>query len=403
MYSNIEIPRAPYASEEHQMLKKSLDTFFKKEAIPHYEQWEKEKRVPREFWQKMGDQGFLCMDVPEKYGGAGLDYTFSALVMERARYAGIDFGFAVHSDIVAPYIVNYGSEAQKLEYLPKMIAGESIASIGMTEPGVGSDLKALKTVAKDMGDHYLINGSKTFITNGTVAHFVICACRTNVGTPQEGISLIFIDKGTSGFTHGQPFDKIGLKASDTCELFFEDVKVPKTNLLGEEGKGFKYMMTELARERVCMAVEAIGSVAGVLDKTVQYVTERRMFNKSLAEFQNTQFKLADCAAELLVYQSFTDACIQLQAAHKLTPVQASIAKLKASEMQGKVIDECLQLFGGYGFIWEYPVARAYASARVARIYAGANEVMKIIISRSLFNEFYKEKQAKRQLAASEIK
>lgn len=400
MYSNIEIPRSPYASEEHQLLKKSLDTFFQKEAIPFYEQWEKEKRVPRSFWRKMGEQGYLCMDVPEDYGGAALDYTYSALVMERARYWGIDFGVGVHSDIVAPYIVNYGTEAQKLKYLPKMVSGECIASIGMTEPSVGSDLKALKTTAKDMGDHYLINGSKTFITNGTVAHFVICACRTNAGTPQEGISLIFIDKDTPGFTHGQPFEKIGLKASDTCELFFEDVKVPKSNLLGEEGMGFKYMMTELARERVCMAVEAIGAVAGVLDKTVEYVTERRMFKKSLAEFQNTQFKLADCAAELQVYQSFTDTCIQLQAAHKLTPIQASIAKLKASEMQGKVIDECLQLFGGYGFIWEYPVARAYASARVTRIYAGASEIMKLIISRGLFSEFYHAKKKKKQLLAT---
>ena len=402
MYSNIEIPRAPYASEEHQMLKKALDAFFEQEAIPHYEQWEKEKRIPRAFWKKLGDQGFLCMDVPEEYGGAGLDYTFSALVMERARYAGIDFGMAVHSDIVAPYIVKYGSTELKHKFLPKMISGEWVGSIGMTEPSCGSDLKALKTTAKDMGDHYLINGSKTFITNGLAASFVICACRTHVGTDQEGISLIFVEEGMPGFTRGQPFDKIGLKASDTCELFFEDVKVPKANLLGEEGKGFKYMMTELARERVSMAVEAIGTVEGILEKTIQYATERRMFKKSLAEFQNTQFKLADCAAELQVYQSFTDACIQLQADHKLTPVQASIAKLKASEMLGKVVDECLQLYGGYGFIWEYPVARAYGSARVARIYAGANEVMKLIISRALFSEFHKEKMAKKLRAVPQV-
>lgn len=400
MYSNIEIPRSPYASEEHQMLKKALDIFFQQEAIPYYEQWEKEQRVPRAFWRKMGEQGFLCMDVPETYGGAGLDFTYSALVMERARYWGIDFGVGVHSDIACPYIVKYGTEAQKQKYVTKMVTGEYIASIGMTEPSCGSDLKALKTTAKDMGDHYLINGSKTFITNGTVAHFVICACRTNLGTPNEGISLVLVDKDTPGFTHGKPFDKIGLKASDTCELFFEDVKVPKSNLLGEEGMGFKYMMTELARERACMAVEAVGSVAGILDKTIQYVTQRRMFKKSLAEFQNTQFKLADCAAELQIYQNYTDTCIKLQAAHKLHPVQASIAKLKASEMQGKVIDECLQLFGGYGFIWEYPVARAYAGARVARIYAGASEVMKLIISRALFSEFYKKQMGEKRRAVA---
>lgn len=388
MYDQIEINRTVYASEEHHMVRQALREFLKKEALPHYADWEKQKYVPKEFWQKMGEQGFLCMDLPEEYGGSGFDYTFSALVVEETRRAGIDYGIAVHSDIVAPYILKYGSEAQKKHYLPKMVTGELIGCIGMTEPSVGSDLKALKTRADDKGDHYLINGSKTFITNGYVADFVLSACRTNFGTPEEGISLIFIDKGTEGFSTGQPFDKVGAKAQDTCELFFEDVKVPKSNLMGEESMGFKYMMTELPRERLGIALECLGSAIGVLENTLQYVTERRAFKKAIAEFQNTQFKLADCAAEIQVYQAFIDRCVELQATHELSSVQASIAKLKASEMLGKVADECLQLFGGYGFIWEYEVARTYATGRVARIYGGTSEIMKLIISRALFRDFY---------------
>ncbi len=388
MYSSIEMPRAIYDTEEHKMVREALAQFLKKEGVAEYEKWEKQKFVSKDFWKKMGEQGFLCMDMPVEYGGSGFDFTFSALVIEETRKAGIDFGLIVHSDIVAPYILNYGTDAQKKHYLPKMVTAELIGSIGMSEPSVGSDLKALATTAIDKGDHYLINGSKTFITNGHCCDFVIAACRTNPGTPSEGISLIFIDKGIEGFTTGQPFDKIGAKAQDTCELFFEDVKVPKSNLLGEEGKGFKYMMVELPRERLTIALEALGSAIGVLEKTLQYVTERRAFNKSLSEFQNTQFKLADCAADVMVYQAFLDRCVELQSKHQLTPVQASAAKLKASEMVGKVADECLQLFGGYGFIWEYDVARAYASVRVLRIYGGTSEIMKLIISRALFKEFY---------------
>ncbi|MCL4118172.1 UNVERIFIED_CONTAM: hypothetical protein GTU68_003078 [Idotea baltica] len=389
MYKNIEIERRPYASEEHNLVRDAIDQFLAKEAIPNYERWEKEKMIPKNFWKQMGEQGFLCMDMPAEYGGGGFDFTFSALILERCRHAGVDFGIAVHSDIVAPYVLNYGTEAQKKEYLPKMATGEAIGAIGMSEPSAGSDLKALKTTAEDKGDHYLVNGSKTFITNGYVCDFVLCAVRTNVGTPQEGISLMFIDKDLEGFTTGQPFDKLGAKAQDTCELFFEDVKVPKDKLLGEEGMGFKYMMTELPRERLGIAIEAVASASGALDQTLQYVTERRAFKKALYEFQNTQFKLADCAAELQVYHSYMDHCIELQAAHKLTPTQGSIAKLKATEMYSKVVDECLQLHGGYGFIWEYSIARSYAASRVTRIYGGTSEIMKLIISRALFREFHK--------------
>ena len=396
MFSKIAIPRQAYASEEHQMLQTALDEFIKREALPNYEQWEKEKRIPKSFWRQMGEQGFLCLDMPEAYGGGGLDFTFSALVLERCRYQGLDFGIAVHSDIVAPYVLNYGTEAQRQKYLTKMASGEWIGSIGMSEPSAGSDLKSLKTTAVDKGDHYLVNGSKTFITNGYVCDFVCCAVRTNPGEANEGISLLLIDKAYEGFTTGQPFDKIGAKAQDTCELFFDNVRVPKENLLGEEGMGFKYMMQELPRERLGIGIEAIGSAEGVLDQTLQYVTERRAFKKAVAEFQNTQFKLADCAAELQVYQSFIDHCILLQKDHLLTAVQWSISKMKATEAYGKIVDECLQLHGGYGYIWEYGVARSYAAARVTRIYGGTNEIMKLIISRALFHGFYKKNKARQR-------
>ncbi len=392
MYSSIAIKREIYSSEEHQMVRHALRDFLSLEAMPHLEAWEKQGYVPKDFWLKMGAQGFLCMDMPEEYGGSGFDFSFSALVLEECRRMGIDFGIVVHSDIVAPYILRYGTEEQKSTYLPKMISGEWIGSIGMTEPSVGSDLKALKTTAEDKGDHYLVNGSKTFITNGYVADFVISAVRTHKGTHQEGISLLFIDKGLDGFTTGQPFDKVGIKYQDTCELFFEDVQVSKDKLLGEEGQGFRYMMADLPRERLGIALEALGTAAGVLEKTIEYVSDRKAFGKAIADFQNTQFKLADCAAEIQVYEAFLDRCTALQVQHELTTEQASIAKLKATEMLGTVVDECLQLFGGYGFIWEYEVARAYAGARVVRIYGGTSEIMKLIIARGLFKEAYLAKK-----------
>ena len=384
MYSSIAIKRNIYSSEEHQMVRQALEAFLKREALPFREEWEKLKYVPKSFWQKMGQQGFLCMDVPEEYGGSGFDYTFTAMVLEETKRLGFDFGQAVHSDIVAPYIVNHGTEEQKQYYLPKLVSGDFVGCIGMTEPSVGSDLKSLKTTAVDKGDYYLVNGSKTFITSGFVADVVCCAVQTNPGTPSEGISLLLIDKELEGFTTGQPFDKIGLRYQDTCELFFEDVKVPKSKLLGAEGMGFKIMMQELPRERIGIAIESMGMALGVLEETLQYVTERRAFGKAVADFQNTQFKLADCASEIQVHQAFLDKCIALQNEHQLTTNQASIGKLKVTEMLDKVIDECLQLFGGYGYIREYRVARAYASARVFRIYGGTNEIMKLIISRGLF-------------------
>ncbi len=388
MFSKIEITRNTFNSDEHHIVRQSLADFLKKEALPFYADWEKQKYTPKSFWKKMGKQGFLCMDIPIKYGGSGVDFTYNAVVLEETRKAGIDFGVAVHSDIVAPYILKFGTEEQKRKYLPQMASGNWVGSIGMTEPSAGSDLKSLKTTAEDKGNYYLINGSKTFITNGLVCDFILCACRTNKNKKNEGISLILIHKDMAGFTTGNPFDKIGAKAQDTCELFFENVKVPKENLLGEEGMGFKYMMQELARERLGIAIEALGSTLGIFDQTIQYVTERKAFNKAVADFQNTQFKLANCAADIQVFQVFLDKCIELQALHQLTPVQASIAKLKGTELVCKIADECLQLHGGYGFMWEYNIARTFASARVTRIYGGTDEIMKLIISRALFKDFY---------------
>ena len=396
MLSTIQIKRDTYGTEDHQMVRQALIDFLSKEAIPHQEEWEKQKCAPKSFWKKMGELGFLCMDIPQEYGGSAFDFSFNAMILEESRRLGIDFGQAVHSDIVAPYILRYGNEEQKKHYLPKMVSGDMIGSIGMSEPSAGSDLKSLKTTAVDKGDHYLVNGSKTFITNGYVCDFVCCAVRTNPGLPTEGISLLLIDKTLDGFTTGQPFDKLGIKYQDTCELFFEDVKVPKTQLLGDEGMGFRYMMSDLPRERIGIAVESLGTAIGVVEKTIQYVTEREAFGQSIADFQNTQFKLADCVAEIQVYQTFLDKCVELQIKHELTTEQASIAKLKATEMQGKVVDECLQLFGGYGFIWEYDVARAYAGSRVARIYGGTSEIMKLIISRGIFKEHYMAKKQARE-------
>ena len=396
MLSKIQIHREIYGSEEHQMVRQALIDFLKKEALPFQEDWEKQKCAPKSFWRKMGEQGFLCMDIPEEYGGSGWDFSFNAMILEESRRLGVDFGQAVHSDIVAPYILRYGTEEQKQHYLPKMVTGELIGCIGMTEPSVGSDLKSLKTTAEDQGDHYLVNGSKTFITNGYVADFVCCAVRTHKGSEQEGISLLLIDKTLDGFTTGQPFEKIGIKYQDTCELFFEEVKVPKSKLLGQEGMGFKYMMADLPRERIGIAIESLGTTIGALEKTIEYVTERKAFGQAIADFQNTQFKLADCAAEVQVYQTFLDRCVELQVNHKLTTEQASIAKLKATEMQGKVVDECLQLFGGYGYIWEYDVAKAFAGARVARIYGGTSEIMKLIIARGLFKEHYLRQRNKKR-------
>lgn len=387
MLKDVLIKRNVYTSEEHVMLKQGIQDFIKTELDPNIEQWEEDGMVSRDVWRKAGEMGLLCVDMPEQYGGAGLDFSFSALIVEEiSKHGHTGPGFFLHSDIAAPYILHYGTEEQKKKYLPAMAKGDIIAAIAMTEPSCGSDLRALKTTAIDKGDHYLVNGSKTFITNGYMSDLAIVAVRTNPGKDNEGISLLLMESEMDGFTKGSPFKKIGMKAQDTCELFFDNVKVPKSQLLGEEKMGFKIMMKELARERLIVAIMAVGGAEGGIEWTMQYTTERSAFKQPIANFQNTQFKLSECVAKLQIHQSFIDNCILLLSENKLSAEAASLAKFSATDMHGQVIDECVQLHGGYGYIWEYPIARMYADNRVARIYAGTNEIMKLVISRGIFKD-----------------
>ena len=391
MLQNVLLQPEIYASEEHKMMQKMIQDFIRNEIIEHIDDWEKNGMVSRDIWERAGALGLLCMDMPEQYGGTGLDFSFSALFIEELAKQGINGpGFSLHSDIIAPYLLKYGTESQKNKYLPIMATGKMITSLGMTEPNCGSDLKAIKTTAVDKGDYYLVNGQKTFITNGYMSDMSIVAVKTNSGTEKEGVSLLIMESTSKGFEKGIPFKKIGMKAQDTCELFFDNVKVPKENLLGEEGLGFKIMMTELARERLTVALNAIGGAQGAIEKTIEYTSTRTAFKQPIANFQNTQFKLAECATQLQIHQAFLDRCTLLLANHELTAESASIAKYSATEMHSKVVDECLQLFGGYGYMWDYPIARMYADNRVARIYAGTNEIMKLLIARGLYKELFQQ-------------
>ena len=402
MYKNIKLARSVYATEEHQLFQEVVQGYIKKHVLPHREKWEEQGYCDKSAWLEAGKLGLLNLTSAPEYGGGGLDFSFAALMIEEASKMGLVApGFSMHSDIVAVYIETYGTEDLKQRYLPKMATGECIGSLGMSEPSTGSDVQAIKSNAVDNGDHWILNGSKTFITIGYTSDFTIVACKTRPGTPQEGISLLVVDANLEGFSKGKPFKKIGLKESDTCELFFEDVKVPKENLIGEEGKGFIYMMKELPRERMTIALQSIGAMEGAIEDTLEYTQERIAFKQPIAGFQNTQFKLAELATQLQIQQVFVDRCIELLNEHKLTPETASMAKYATTEMEGKVTDECLQLFGGYGYIWEYPIARRYANARVTRIYGGTNEIMKVMISRKLFAKYtqqIKEMRKKRKMA-----
>lgn len=382
------LPRTLY-NAEHLMFKKSVEDFIAKEIQPHHAQWEKDQMVSRESWKKLGDAGFLCLPVPAQYGGLDLhDFRYNAAFIEALGYSGFAgpaVGYPLHNDIVMPYILHYGSELAKEKYLPKMVSGDFISAIAMTEPGAGSDLQGIKTTAIDKGDHYLVNGSKTFITNGYLCDLVVTAVKTDPAQGAKGISLLIIDATSEGFTKGKPFHKVGLHAQDTCELFFDNVKVPKENLLGSgAGEGFFQLMTELAQERLVVALGAIAASEKILDLTVQYVKERKAFKKSISEFQNTKFQLAEIASEVTIMRVFLDKCTELHQEKQLDGAMASMAKYAATELQCKVADIGVQMHGGYGYIWEYDVARAYADARVQRIYAGTNEIMKELISRKLF-------------------
>ncbi|PKH68992.1 acyl-CoA dehydrogenase [Flavobacterium sp. ALD4] len=391
MLQDILIERKIYASEEHKMMKGMIQEFISNEVMDHIDEWEKNGMVSREIWKRAGELGLLCIDMPEMYGGGGLDFTFNALLIEEFAKKGISGpGFSLHSDIVAPYLLKYGTEDQKQKYLPQMAKGEMITAIGMTEPNCGSDLKALLTTAEDKGDHYVVNGQKTFITNGHMCDMAIVAVKTNNNTDKEGVTLLIIEAAMEGFNKGILFKKLGMKAQDTSQLFFDNVKVPKENRLGDERMGFKIMMEELARERLTVGISAVATAEGAIENTVIYTTEREAFKIQIAGFQNTQFKLAECATQVQIHQAFLDRCITLLVEHKLTTETASMIKYSATDMCGKVVDECLQLFGGYGYMWDYPISRMYVDNRIARIYAGTNEIMKIVIARGLFKDLLRK-------------
>ncbi|GAA4650146.1 acyl-CoA dehydrogenase family protein [Kistimonas scapharcae] len=377
------IPRTVY-EPEHEMFRDSVRRFLEKEAVPFHGGWEKAGQIDRALWKKAGEQGFLCPTVPETFGGVDADFRYNAIVDEEIARLGLTgIGFGLHSDIVAPYLIHHGSEYLKNKYLPGMVGGEIVTAIAMTEPAAGSDLQGVKTTAIPDGDDYLINGSKTFITNGQLADMVIVVCKTDPTEGASGTSLFVVEAGMEGFSKGKNLEKIGMKAQDTSELFFQDVRVPKENLLGKVGMGFAYLMQELPQERLSVGINAVANAEAALEWTMEYVREREAFGKALAKFQNTRFKLAELATEVSVARTFLDRCLQLHVEGNLDVPTAAQVKLWCTDMQCRVLDECLQLHGGYGYMWEYPIARAWADARVQRIYAGTNEIMKEIIARSL--------------------
>lgn len=377
------IPRTLF-SLEHEQFRDSVRKFLEREAAPFHSQWEKQGYIDRKLWSKAGGQGMLCSHVPEEYGGMAVDFLYSTIVIEEIGRLGLTgIGFSLHSDIVAPYILHYGSEALKQKYLPQLVSGERVTAIAMTEPGAGSDLQGVKTTAVLDGDEYVINGSKTFITNGYLADLVIVVAKTDPKAGAKGTSLFLVEAETPGFAKGKRLEKVGMKAQDTSELFFQDVRVPKENLLGQAGMGFAYLMQELPQERLTVAIGAISSAEAAVQWTLDYTRERKAFGQAIADFQNTRFKLAEMATEVKIGRVFIDRCLELHLQGKLDVPTAAMAKYWATDLQCKVLDECVQLHGGYGFMWEYPIARAWADARVQRIYAGTNEIMKEIIARSL--------------------
>lgn len=375
-------------SAEHEAFRDSFRRFMDKEIAPHHAAWEEQGHVDRAVWNKAGEHGFLCMTMPEAYGGSGADKLYSVVQMEelaRAGFSGI--GYGLHSEIVAPYILHYGTEAQKQKYLPQLASGEMVGAIAMSEPAAGSDLQGVKTTALLQSDgHYLINGSKTFITNGWLADLVILVAKTDPAAGAKGTSLFLIERGMPGFEKGQRLKKLGLKAQDTSELFFDNVKVSADQLLGgpaQLGQGFIGLMEQLPWERLQIAIGAIAAAQSAIDWTVQYVKERKVFGQAVGHYQNTRYTLAELQTEVQVARVFVDKCCELVLQDQLDTATASMAKYWCSDLQCKVMDECVQLHGGYGYMWEYPITRAYADARVQRIYGGTNEIMKEVISRSM--------------------
>ena len=374
-------------SPDHEAFRDSFRRFLDKEVAPFHAAWEDEGYVDREVWRKAGANGFLCMGMPEEYGGSGADKLYTVVQLEELAKGGFSgVGFSLHSEIVAPYLLRYGTPAQKQNYLPPLAHGELIGAIAMTEPSAGSDLQGIKATAVLEGDHYRLNGSKTFITNGWHADLVIVVAKTRPDLGAKGTSLLLVERGMPGFEKGKRLKKVGMKAQDTSELFFNDVKVPVDNLLGGppmENKGFVCLMEQLPWERIQIALGATAKSQAAIDWTVAYVKERKVFGQPVGNYQNTRYVLAGLQAQVQAARVFVDKCMELLLADSLDTDTASMAKLLTTELQCKVMDECVQLFGGYGYMWEYPIARAYADARVSRLYGGTSEIMKEVISRGM--------------------
>ena len=378
-------------SSEHEAFRNTARRFIAEQVVPFHGDWEVAGEVPRDLWIQAGKLGFLCCNVPQEYGGVGGDFLHSTILIEEmARVGATGPTFYLHSDIVAPYLVDFGTEEQKRKWLPKMSTGEVVVALGMSEPSGGSDVQAMRTQAIRDADEYVINGQKVFITNGHSADLLLLACKTDPKQRARGVSLILVETDRPGFTRGRKLEKIGCKAQDTSELFFSDLRVPASNLLGNEGGGFAILMTQLSQERLVQAIRGVASSEAALQWTLDYVAERKMFGQTLGDLQNTRFTLAALHAEVLAQRVFVDRCIALHLEGKLDPVDAAAAKLVTTELQGKVMDQCLQFFGGWGYMWEMPIARAFVDARMCRIGGGTVEVMKQIIANSLLPKVRKE-------------
>jgi acyl-CoA dehydrogenase len=376
--------------EDHDAFRDMVRKFIENEIAPHHAAWERAGIVSRELWLKAGAAGMLCCTIPEEYGGAGADYLFDVVVFEemaRSGYTGP--GFMIHCDLVATYVTSFGSEAQKKHWLPKMVRGEAIGSLGMTEPHAGSDLKAIRTKAVRDGGDFVISGQKVFISNGQLCDVIVLATKTDSAAGAKGVTLFLVDTSLPGFRKGKNLQKLGMKGQDTSEMFFDDVRVPASAMLGEEGKGFELMMTKLAQERLAQAIRSATVAETVVEWTVDYTANRKAFGRTIGDMQNTQFKLAELKTEAVVGRQFVDKCIAIFMKGELDAVDAAMAKMWLSNMHCKVVDECLQLFGGWGYMWEYPIARAYADARIVKIAGGSIEVMKHIIGRQMFSQYQK--------------
>jgi alkylation response protein AidB-like acyl-CoA dehydrogenase len=373
-------------NEEMQMFRDMVLRFLEQEVLPHYDTWEKNHKMPREMWNIMGSAGMLLVDFPEKYGAAGASFDVCQMIQEemcRLGFHGLGTGYNIHANIVAPYVFNIGTEEQHDRWLPGMVTGEVVTALAMTEPGAGSDVAGMRTNAIKDGDEYVLNGSKTFITNGNDADMIIVCAKTDIHAGSKGISLFLVDTSLPGFSTGKPIEKMGQHCSDTAELFFENMRIPSNALLGEEGKGFVYLMQELPRERLGCAVQAIGHAQGALDITCDYVKDRKAFGQSISQFQNTRFKLAQCQTELEMCRALLEKHMAKYKLDEMTVTDAAMLKLAATEMQLTMVDECLQLFGGYGYTDEYPISRFYRDARIQTIYAGSSEIMKEVIARGI--------------------